>query len=139
MLVFLFKHKTAYEMRISGWSSDVCSSDLPAASARKAVVRVNCVTVGCASRRKKADPRWLRSRRTIWWRPPSRPRRREPSARPPVRLRVKSWAAFLSVGRCRSEEHTSELQSLMRISYAVFCLKKNNNYEHIYWSQIHSS
>src|SRR3546814_6126232 len=30
-------------------------------------------------------------------------------------------------GRKRSEEHTSELQSLMRISYAVFCLKKNNN------------
>src|SRR3546814_7603691 len=29
--------------------------------------------------------------------------------------------------RDRSEEHTSELQSLMRISYAVFCLKKNNN------------
>src|SRR3546814_2938753 len=29
--------------------------------------------------------------------------------------------------RCRSEEHTSELQSLMRISYAVFCLKKKNN------------
>src|SRR3546814_3422678 len=28
----------------------------------------------------------------------------------------------------RSEEHTSELQSLMRISYAVFCLKKNNRY-----------
>src|SRR3546814_11709462 len=30
----------------------------------------------------------------------------------------------------RSEEHTSELQSLMRISYAVFCLKKNNECEH---------
>src|SRR3546814_3561150 len=30
------------------------------------------------------------------------------------------------VDRDRSEEHTSELQSLMRISYAVFCLKKNN-------------
>src|SRR3546814_2021690 len=29
--------------------------------------------------------------------------------------------------KLRSEEHTSELQSLMRISYAVFCLKKNNN------------
>src|SRR3546814_10269216 len=29
-------------------------------------------------------------------------------------------------GECRSEEHTSELQSLMRISYAVFCLKKKN-------------
>src|SRR3546814_2147593 len=32
----------------------------------------------------------------------------------------------------RSEEHTSELQSLMRISYAVFCLKKKNNIEHKY-------
>src|SRR3546814_3933160 len=31
------------------------------------------------------------------------------------------------VGIWRSEEHTSELQSLMRISYAVFCLKKKNN------------
>src|SRR3546814_8155671 len=31
------------------------------------------------------------------------------------------------IHRCRSEEHTSELQSLMRISYAVFCLKKNKN------------
>src|SRR3546814_3660940 len=30
----------------------------------------------------------------------------------------------------RSEEHTSELQSLMRISYAVFCLKKNKNRKH---------
>src|SRR3546814_10191022 len=32
--------------------------------------------------------------------------------------------------RCRSEEHTSELQSLMRISYAVFCLKKKNLLQH---------
>src|SRR3546814_6268069 len=38
------------------------------------------------------------------------------------RRRVTIWS-FLS----RSEEHTSELQSLMRISYAVFCLKKKNN------------
>src|SRR3546814_6669381 len=33
-------------------------------------------------------------------------------------------AAHLAEGAARSEEHTSELQSLMRISYAVFCLKK---------------
>src|SRR3546814_1057156 len=33
----------------------------------------------------------------------------------------------LAVAEARSEEHTSELQSLMRISYAVFCLKKKNN------------
>src|SRR3546814_3692802 len=36
-------------------------------------------------------------------------------------------------GVTRSEEHTSELQSLMRISYAVFCLKKKNNkHKHSY-------
>src|SRR3546814_2409218 len=40
-------------------------------------------------------------------------------------------AADLGVGRAgRSEEHTSELQSLMRISYAVFCLKKKKNKTH---------
>src|SRR3546814_9865335 len=39
-----------------------------------------------------------------------------------------------SCPKTRSEEHTSELQSLMRISYAVFCLqkKKNNQYAHIH-------
>src|SRR3546814_6984936 len=36
-------------------------------------------------------------------------------------------SALEAIGELRSEEHTSELQSLMRISYAVFCLKKNNN------------
>src|SRR3546814_3892415 len=36
------------------------------------------------------------------------------------------------IGRTRSEEHTSELQSLMRISYAVFCLKKKTHYNSLY-------
>src|SRR3546814_7975745 len=42
----------------------------------------------------------------------------------------KSWGtlAFTAALSLRSEEHTSELQSLMRISYAVFCLKKKNMY-----------
>src|SRR3546814_7396179 len=51
----------------------------------------------------------------------------------PPRARISAWARWrpapadiCSHGR-RSEEHTSELQSLMRISYAVFCLKKKNN------------
>src|SRR3546814_6462631 len=35
-----------------------------------------------------------------------------------------------SVSKARSEEHTSELQSLMRISYAVFCLKKKTKHQH---------
>src|SRR3546814_1112604 len=38
----------------------------------------------------------------------------------------------------RSEEHTSELQSLMRISYAVFCLKKNNIQEYIFNYRSHT-
>src|SRR3546814_3352565 len=64
------------------------------------------------------------------------------------RLLPESWRStrqpansFTSVGDCarrassfgmsaRSEEHTSELQSLMRISYAVFCLKKKKNKQH---------
>src|SRR3546814_3214818 len=38
--------------------------------------------------------------------------------------------------QARSEEHTSELQSLMRISYAVFCLKKNNKKQQIQYKNI---
>src|SRR3546814_6736878 len=38
----------------------------------------------------------------------------------------------------RSEEHTSELQSLMRISYAVFCLKKKNIHTYIYRDRNHT-
>src|SRR3546814_5266180 len=41
-----------------------------------------------------------------------------------------AWVAGLRDGERRSEEHTSELQSLMRISYAVFCLKKKNKTRH---------
>src|SRR3546814_1936433 len=41
--------------------------------------------------------------------------------------RTGRWPAYPQCRPDRSEEHTSELQSLMRISYAVFCLKKKNN------------
>src|SRR3546814_7184259 len=41
--------------------------------------------------------------------------------------------------RLRSEEHTSELQSLMRISYAVFCLKKKNKQTYTHQQIIHKS
>src|SRR3546814_9912297 len=49
-------------------------------------------------------------------------RRRDQSTNGPV---------FKESSRLRSEEHTSELQSLMRISYAVFCLKKKNEKKNI--------
>src|SRR3546814_6926315 len=42
--------------------------------------------------------------------------------------RCRAAAGAKSSLRTRSEEHTSELQSLMRLSYAVFCLNKKNNY-----------
>src|SRR3546814_4698294 len=41
------------------------------------------------------------------------------------------WSAAAESHCLRSEEHTSELQSLMRISYAVFCLKKKNKHQPI--------
>src|SRR3546814_10280077 len=44
---------------------------------------------------------------------------------------------YASLKRLRSEEHTSELQSLMRISYAVFCLKKKIIYQHKNQQQTH--
>src|SRR3546814_3012173 len=51
-----------------------------------------------------------------------------PTAPPPPRPTAQTWAGAPSR---RSEEHTSELQSLMRISYAVFCLKKKTTqYKH---------
>src|SRR3546814_8118751 len=46
-----------------------------------------------------------------------------PTVRPPSRI-AKRRPSSIATGLIRSEEHTSELQSLMRISYAVFCLKK---------------
>src|SRR3546814_4293755 len=59
----------------------------------------------------------------------ARPRHEARSASAPRLAR-----AFSSDARHRSEEHTSELQSLMRISYAVFCLKKkkSNKIKHMY-------
>src|SRR3546814_9014493 len=57
------------------------------------------------------------------------PRRGRPVWRPARRLaaaELPDLAAAAQRGWRRSEEHTSELQSLMRISYAVFCLKKKN-------------
>src|SRR3546814_6805051 len=47
---------------------------------------------------------------------------------------VPSYKVVMRASRasCRSEEHTSELQSLMRISYAVFCLKKKNGTQTAY-------
>src|SRR3546814_8511790 len=104
---FFFKQKTAYEMRISDWSSDVCSSDLkPDRIDRPAgnVERVDEKPRGLAHFGVKVG------RRTT-----------DGEARCGAEDRLYFEPVDLHL---RSEEHTSELQSLMRISYAVFCLKK---------------
>src|SRR3546814_6495010 len=68
--------------------------------------------------------------------PPGLARHYREAARPPMKLmsllssNARAFTVFLAAvaGDPRSEEHTSELQSLMRISYAVFCLKKQKQH-----------
>src|SRR3546814_228155 len=159
-------------MRISDWSSDVCSSDL--SHGRYKQQRATEVKGACQSRNKwfgilysykrRAGTHLLIKMRALLPSPPPYPaqRHRRSSSPPPPsdrsghgrRARGRHWAPALVHppyaaatrpvhesrwihdacpdrrrrpprlgGTDRSEEHTSELQSLMRISYAVFCLK----------------
>src|SRR3546814_13731778 len=67
-----------------------------------------------------------RRRRDRWRSSPSATCPHRPGPTPPFRLVAlpRARRGHDRALHCRSEEHTSELQSLMRISYAVFCLKK---------------
>src|SRR3546814_2986726 len=123
---FFFKQKTAYDLRISDWSSDVCSSDVfHSFSLREPFLRghmkiwrlaMATTTLGvkvddalrerlkAAAAKLGCTPHWLHKQAIL------------------------SYVDAIERGRLpdeisyRSEEHTSELQSLIRISYAVFCL-----------------
>src|SRR3546814_10569215 len=160
---FFFKQKTAYEMRISDWSSDVCSSDLflrlfaaHQDERGAAIVEAGRVSGG--------DRALLLERETQ----PGKGSHLDALADELVLLDEGVALAALDRHRCdlvpeaafaprllglvlrggrervlvlagdliflgevlgRSEEHTSELQSLMRISYAVFCLKKKTHHK----------
>src|SRR3546814_1857143 len=131
-LFFFFKQKTAYEVRISDWSSDVCSSDLAGF-----LVFAPALAIGLYDKSRaleRGEPVSLRHMLL-------------PHARAGgqvlfigallcgvmllwMRAAVIIYALFFGVrpfpgiDHISSEEHTSELQSLMRISYAVFRLKK---------------
>src|SRR3546814_1589255 len=117
--VFFFKQKTAYEMRISDWSSDVCSSDLMRQPPSPLPRLVLCTAMIA---RRPVSASWQKL--TVSWRSNSGCVNSVMSG--PCALE-ESAAIVASAGATtsRSEEHTSELQSLMRNSYAVFCLKKN--------------
>src|SRR3546814_7514570 len=128
-LFFFFKQKTAYEMRISDWSSDVCSSDLLEAAelAERDHREAAWLLIGHAFGERGAQRRV--ARRIGKARKQSRRRRhimfarqiaeREQQRHPPAPLAQRTHDIVASR---RSEAHTSELQSLMRNSYAVFCL-----------------
>src|SRR3546814_5477968 len=119
---FFFKQKTAYELRISDWSSDVCSSDLLALGAfRNVGADAERLFAGRGQDRApdvrlRVDPLPCRVQQLVHL---TRDRVHSAFA---VQANVGDLAHDLEFDR--SEEHTSELQSLMRISYAVFCLKK---------------
>src|SRR3546814_8831239 len=106
-------------MRISDWSSDVCSSDLPGAVDARRLVIVKAI-VNAA--RLKPVARLLD--RVAVLDPVHGDRHSAVLTYAPMPLERRAHSAQRPAGGQRSEEHTSELQSLMRISYAVFCLKK---------------
>src|SRR3546814_8710154 len=97
-------------MRISDWSSDLCSSDLHDGHRLRAPIRL-------------AAPEPRRQVRVLRFSAANPPRQSPRWTSRTRRILLQAWTKSLE--KCvRSEEHTSELQSLMRISYAVFCLKK---------------
>src|SRR3546814_6107943 len=149
-------------MRISDWSSDVCSSDLhkgraprgrwfrewafPGFGFLSSLARAFFVVGVSGSSRHRPGSRTgsmtepdarSRSASLIFssgYRAISRSKGKSPSDQSSISCGISNWGTELPsmmkeicchfISASRSEEHTSELQSLMRISYAVFCLKK---------------
>src|SRR3546814_1666450 len=106
-------------MRISDWSSDVCSSDLRTRALGDPYYCQCRKTTRLLAERLERDVRisfQSRFGRAKWLEPATDAVLRE--------LPVGGVRSVAVIAPGRSEEHTSELQSLMRISYAVFCLKK---------------
>src|SRR3546814_1032427 len=116
-------------MRISDWSSDVCSSDLPHPALRASLSR----------RRERGWDRAFAGMTSYFFakfahndvtasnRRHSRESGNPVTSAPPAATHCRS-TMHRPRQQKRSEEHTSELQSLMRISYAVFCLKKKKKH-----------
>src|SRR3546814_10604676 len=135
LFVFFFKQKTAYGWRISDWSSDVCSSDLLGRPAQ--LFAAEKVWTWLQS----GGPGQMEEQRALWgverfdlmqvhnllswegqletlkqWKGEGRLHY--------LGITTSHGSRHDEMEEVRSEEHTYELQSLMRISYAVFCLKK---------------
>src|SRR3546814_6385789 len=120
-------------MRISDWSSDVCSSDLQRWHHQQQCDR----RYACS--RAAHDPALRCGRRSACRAETVELERPGPVGLTSTVLQSPSFMPAILFFRCpelcdrsdpRSEEHTSELQSLMRSSYDVFCLKKNKHEKH---------
>src|SRR3546814_3196891 len=111
-------------MRISDWSSDVCSSDLVARPCVASFWRGRYYGRHCFVFRGAAKP-GRTDEMLLWFSYAVAARSsRNDRNRADVERRAERGGRPHHAGR--SEEHTSELQSLMRNSYAVFCLKKKH-------------
>src|SRR3546814_8436301 len=124
-------------MRISDWVSDVCSSDFTCRPGSERSEQDSPSILGSATSATVSSSASRRNRRT-------RATNSSTSSSEKALSRLIIGRACATLARCpagaaptsllgdsvrirRSEEHTSELQSLMRISYAVFCLKKKQH------------
>src|SRR3546814_3340686 len=171
LFLFCFYQKPAYEMRISDWSSDVCSSDLAhdvlcahieASDGRlrgirhatvfdrevKVPTRLTPPVEGLMRNREFKDGLACLGRLDlsvdIWvYHPQLDELVSLVREFPQIRFVVDHIGGVLGLGRYRrrrqerSEEHTSEIQSLMRNSYAVFCFTKTKTETHIIYSDKH--
>src|SRR3546814_7117982 len=109
-------------MRISDWSSDVCSSDLPSwRRPAPASERNRPMSVAGRIERLRLDTRRAIAKNMRVLQDQRRAAIRDGDVGEVARLQ-ELIRALRRISR--SEEHTSELQSIMRISYAVFCLQK---------------
>src|SRR3546814_6277763 len=153
---FFFKQKTAYEVRISDWSSDVCSSDLPSRPHGLRLVvdtllgelaiqprvelevdampsTLSLVEAGEGYTLLSYGParHLIEAGRMKSWTVVNPTLSRQlilvTSSQRPTTAATRALAQMIRNQVRRSEEHTSELQALMRTSYAVFCLKKKKH------------
>src|SRR3546814_1079371 len=128
-MLFFFKQKTAYEMRISDWSSDVCSSDrLGTSRLETALLHQLDHPLGNVAAHGVVDPAPGQDHVRVvadLLRLVGQVVGVHADAVAADQAGAERQEVQLGSGRFkRSEEQSSELQSLMRISYDVFCLKK---------------
>src|SRR3546814_10247365 len=167
---FFFKQKTAYDMRISDWSSDVCSSDLqdPYNNVMRTTIEAMAAMLGgtqslhtnaldeAVALPTDFSARIARNTQIVIQEETGMTKVVDPLGGSyyvealTQELVDKAWeiiervekeggmAKAVAAGwpKARSEEHTSELQSLMRISYAVFCLQKKKQQQHTSYTDL---